>query len=421
MTDLPADFLDAMAEMPSGTAFLGFSGGADSLCLAECLFRTGRAFTAVHFQHGARGAAAEADAEFCRSWTQQRGVPFVQRDLSVPQKLLPGEAFEEAARRLRLAAWQEIAAGSAVFLAHHADDQVENLLLRLCRGSSSSGLRGMRPTHKIGEVTFCRPLLDLTRLEIEAFLRTARLEWRHDASNDEAFCRRNLLRLEILPKLDAAAALRKTQKRLGEDADFIESEARRYLAEKPLDNARFAEAAPALRSRLLRFWLAARGYFRPLPESQIQRLGLEAGRSSPRQRKIPLEAGFVLIIGIRGDWDLSIPLPESRIWDWTKQHRCRFGEWELELSHEGEGQALALDPGLPLSLRCPQSGDALLPAGRRSPRRVAQILADARIPAAQRATWPLLEQDGQLIAVAGHAVKEKGAWRLRILSLRAPP
>ena len=415
MTDLPATFVDAMAKMPSGDAFLGFSGGADSLCLAELLWRSGRPFTAVHFHHGARGDAAEADAEFCRLWAEQRGIPFIRRDLRVPQKLLPGEAFEEAARRLRLLAWQEIAGTALVFLAHHADDQIETLLIRLCRGSSSSGLRGMRPTQKIGGVTFCRPLLKMTRRDIESFLSQQQLEWRHDASNDEAFCRRNLLRLDILPKLDAAAALRKTQFRLAEDADFIESEARRSLAEAPLGNHRFAAAAPALRSRLLRFWLADQGYFRTLTESQIERLLLESGREAKRQRKIALDDGYLLLIGVHGDWQLQQPLPEPTEWHWQSQSHCRFGAWDLELSRDGEGQALHLDPTQPLLLRCPQSGDALLPSGRRTSRRVAHLLADAAIPSARRAIWPLLIQDGQVIAVVGIAVREIGDWRFRML------
>ncbi len=121
-----------------GRVFVGFSGGADSTALLLLLSQAGQAVTAVHFQHGIRGAAAEADAVWCEQFCLARNIRFVRENLAVPSNRFRGESVEEAARRLRLEAWRRLADadGDVVFLAHHADDALEDLLLRLARGGS---------------------------------------------------------------------------------------------------------------------------------------------------------------------------------------------------------------------------------------------------------------------------------------------
>ena len=127
--------------------FVGFSGGADST--AALLFTVDAAaeldikVTAVHFDHGLRGAESAAEAEAAREFAAKRDIPFRQIDLHLDPE---GCDLENRARQARLAVWKQLTAdspGSAVVLGHHADDRVESLFLRLARGSNVSGLISM--------------------------------------------------------------------------------------------------------------------------------------------------------------------------------------------------------------------------------------------------------------------------------------
>src|SRR5690606_29105961 len=120
---------------------VGFSGGADSTALLLGLLAAGaQDVLAVHGHHGLRGADADADAAWCRSFCAQRGIALRVEYLDVPGQRQSGESTEETGRRLRLALWQRLAAGAcaAVFLGHHGDDVMEELVLRLARGANCS-------------------------------------------------------------------------------------------------------------------------------------------------------------------------------------------------------------------------------------------------------------------------------------------
>ena len=155
-----------------GDLFVGFSGGADStaalLLTRELRDELDLRLTAVHFNHHLRGAESDAEALAAKQFSAQLNVDFLLIDLDVTP--LPGEGVEAAARRLRLCHWQRLVSPlphAAVVLGHHAGDAAENLLIRIFRGSNASALAGMSPRSELGGVTILRPLLDLSRPEIE--------------------------------------------------------------------------------------------------------------------------------------------------------------------------------------------------------------------------------------------------------------
>ncbi|MBO7090465.1 MAG: tRNA lysidine(34) synthetase TilS, partial [Victivallales bacterium] len=219
-----------------GRVFVGFSGGADSTALLILLSQAGLDVTAVHFQHGIRGAAAEDDAAWCEQFCAKRKIRFVRENLAVPSNRFRGESVEEAARRLRLEAWRRLvnADGDAVFLAHHADDALEDLLLRLARGGNCTGLTGLRDERFINGVRFLRPLLDVRKIQLEDFLRSQGVaDWRLDATNDDSAYRRNAVRNELLPLMrrifDGDGGLRQSLRVLRQDADYLETQAEECL------------------------------------------------------------------------------------------------------------------------------------------------------------------------------------------------
>jgi tRNA(Ile)-lysidine synthase len=192
---------------------LAVSGGADSLCLADAALAIAPTIcltpVIAHFDHGLRGQASQADAEFVRHFAQAQGVECVIARADVQALAIERKVSTEVAARdarygfLARAAEQHDA--TLVALAHHADDQAETVLFRLLRGTGLAGLRGMQPRsplHGAPHLTAVRPLLRVTRADIEQYCRERNLQPRRDATNDELHHARNRIRHELLPLLE---------------------------------------------------------------------------------------------------------------------------------------------------------------------------------------------------------------------------
>jgi tRNA(Ile)-lysidine synthase len=207
----------SLAPLPPtvGDALLGqrvaaaVSGGADSVALAWWLHnfatRPAPVITLVgliHVNHGLRGAASDADQQWCRQLAGQLGVPIDITTALVDVR--PGRSPESAARRARYAAFGEAAGrlgATVVCTAHTADDQAETVLLRLLRGAGLRGVSGIRA----GQPGVVRPLLDCRRADLRAFLRHRGHTWCEDASNNDVSIPRNLVRHELLPVIERVA------------------------------------------------------------------------------------------------------------------------------------------------------------------------------------------------------------------------
>ena len=191
---------------PGDTLIIGLSGGADSTALLDLLAGlpgTPLRLIAAHLNHCLRGAESDSDEEFCRQLAVQYTIPFESRRIDV--KALASDTslnLEDAGRRARISFFDELLArwqATAVVLAHHADDQAETILMRLLRGSGMTGLAGMSYCNNRG---YIRPLLDITRAEIEAHLVDRGINWREDSTNLDTAFLRNRIRHELLPLLE---------------------------------------------------------------------------------------------------------------------------------------------------------------------------------------------------------------------------
>ena len=189
---------------------VGFSGGADSVCLLHFLHYLSKEkhfrLAALHVNHGLRGRAAQADARFCKQWCAERGIEFFSAKAAVAKtaqtyKLSP----EHAARKARYAVFLRIArrwGATKLALGHHLDDQAETILLNMLRGTKAKGLAGIpvrRPLAKGIEIV--RPLLCITREETEAYLQQNGLTHITDESNFDDKFTRNWIRAVLLPLL----------------------------------------------------------------------------------------------------------------------------------------------------------------------------------------------------------------------------
>lgn len=307
---------------PGASVLVAVSGGADSMALLHFLAtewsRPGGTddagaprtrVAAAHVNHGLRGADADLDARFVRERAAAWGVPCFTATIPPGSFRAKGDgvAAEEAMRRLRYEALGALAAEAGadrVATAHTADDQAETVLLRMARGAGLRGLAGMPSRGRVHGARVIRPLLDVTREQVLAYLGTHRIEHREDASNEVLTAARNAVRREILPALRARLnpsireALLREAALFREVDDYLEAEARARLADCllessdgkiVLDRRRLLSYPKLLRSYVFRCAvLELNGALREFATAHIDALLSLVTQSSGRSADLPL-------------------------------------------------------------------------------------------------------------------------------------
>ena len=386
------------APFAGSTLFVGFSGGADStaalLTALELQPEFGYGIVAVHFDHGLRGAESRREAEAARRFARRRGVPFRRIALALDPA---APELEGRARAARLAEWRKIAAESpkcAVVLGHHADDRVETLLMRLARGSNVSGAVSPRASAEIEGVRFLRPLLALTRREIEAFLHSRRVyRWAVDSSNLGSDVVRNALRNELLPALyrripGSRAGLLRAVEMLELDAECLEAEAERFLASPDAEEAAaWRRLHPALLPRVLRRFAGI-----VPPADAVRRLAGELARpDSPEPRWLPLAADVELRLQRGRISRVAVPPADAGLWEVRRMPEFRWGEWLFaarntpsDFRPASPAQALFDAATLPRQLRIAPAapGETMVPFGGKNPVKVKKLRTGRGIAAA---------------------------------------
>ncbi|CUH96456.1 hypothetical protein P22_2546 [Propionispora sp. 2/2-37] len=207
------------------------SGGADSLALVHilCELRSSYAIRLIvaHVDHMIRGQEAAADSDFVAEFCRQRGLSCFRTKIDVPAFVEgSGRSTEDAARMLRYRYLRQVAAeagGAKIATGHHLDDQAETVLLHLLRGAGADGLKGMQP-YSEGVI---RPLLGVTREEVEDYCRRQGLSPRLDSTNLQTDYLRNSIRLELFPYLEERynpaikASLCRTAAIIGDEHAYI--------------------------------------------------------------------------------------------------------------------------------------------------------------------------------------------------------
>lgn len=203
---------------------LGFSGGADSVCLFLMLLsmqsELNLTILPVHIHHNLRDEEADSDQRFCEEFCRQHGLTLVVR--SIPVRQLAKEhnwSLEEAGRNARYDAFHQLAEEyqcTRIAVAHHQNDQAETVLFQLIRGSRIRGLCGMEP--KSGMLI--RPLLAVTRQEIEEYLTAQNQDYCIDSTNCCVEYTRNRLRHRLLP--EASAIQQRAVEHIAKTAEYLQ-------------------------------------------------------------------------------------------------------------------------------------------------------------------------------------------------------
>jgi tRNA(Ile)-lysidine synthase len=440
------------------------SGGPDSVALLHALLaaqdRYRLTLVVAHLNHGLREAAA-AEQAFVADLARRLALPFHtdRRDVRAFRQR-QGLSLEDAARQVRYAFLEDTAEAQAcpkIAVGHQADDTAELLLMNLLRGSGLLGMSGIAPRQ--GQVI--RPLIDIHRDAIMAYLEEKNQDTCHDESNDDPSLTRNRIRNDLIPHLEAAynprlrQALQRTARILRDEETWIEThldtawpvsrpspcrgapcaEASTGAEGMRLDRPALMAAPVALQRRILRRALAGvstdlKGLgLRHIEE--IRRLADDGERGS---RWLDLPRGVRVLV----EADQVTLLKESAE---ARRHRRRdHGDpnkadevYRIEIACPGEnavtvsltqidarlelrtalyiGQPAPDTPWtayfdlarltFPLTVRPVQSGDRLRPLGMAGRKKISDLFIDCKIPKPKRHRFPVLVSGGRVIWVAG--------------------
>ena len=398
------------------------SGGADSVALLHALrsLLSSRPLAAIHVNHCLRGAESDADEAFVRDLAKSLECGWhVRRQDVRAAAARTGGNLEQAGRDCRYRFFREVVAGGScavVATAHTRSDQAETVLFRLLRGSAGSGLSAIRPVREPGII---RPMLDVSRDEVRAYLRSAGLPWREDSSNRDQRYARNRVRHFLLPWLkrewnpQAERVLANTANWALEEERYWESRTAALLSRCVREDggAALVEVAtardlhPAELRRLLdavlrspRFHPGRAGFdhieaVRKLVEAPsgsgaVDLPGARAERSFGQVRIVPRSAARAAAFDVPLPVPGVAPLPgaggvvRTRLLDpraagkLYNAKESAFLDWNRVPNH--------------LRVRNWRAGDRYRPVGRQSSRKISALFGQHRISAWERASWPVV-------------------------------
>lgn len=413
---------------------VALSGGLDSTVALHALIESGAvgSVRAIHVDHGLHPDSSSW-RDHCRACCAALDVPFADATASIAAT--PGRSPEEAAREARYACLRhELGADETLVTGHHADDQLETVLLQLLRGAGPAGLAAMPGLASFGRGHLCRPLLGFRRAELAAWADSRGLSWLEDPSNREAGYDRNYLRHEVLPALrrrwpSAARSAVRSARHCAEALDLMEALADADLApllsRGRLDVGGVAALAPSRQRNLLRRWLVLRGITVPDARRMDSILRDVMGARADARPEVRWDAGAVRryrdrLYALDADSLAVLERPGGKLsWDPGQPLSLGPGLGRLRLiPAEGPGLSVkSLEAG-PLEVRFRAGGETLKPAGRACTRPLKKLLQEAGVPPWWRDRVPIIYLGHRLLCVADLWIDQEaysegpGAWRV---------
>ena len=379
------------------------SGGPDSVALLRAVVALGGEPVALHVDHGLRGEESGQDADFVRRLCGELGIPceVAGLDLSATSNL------QERAREGRYRLARDVAGRlglRVVATGHTADDVAETVILNLARGAGLRGLASIPPVRD----DIVRPLLDLTRREVLAYLSYLDQPYRTDPTNLSGKYARNRIRLEVIPVLEelhpgAAANLARAASIAREDLESLEGLAEAAVwargVEVVLTRDALLDLPVALRRHAVR-----RAYSTTLPQAPP----LESGRveavlalieAGPGTRSLDLPGGAIAVG--RGGGEISLYVPWELPPEETPLYggEIRLGGWVLRAEEVGRfdekdaarpGVAYLDASGGPYRVRAAREGDMIRPLGLGGRKLVLRAMMDRKVPADLRRRTPVV-------------------------------
>ena len=451
----------AFAAVPAGSRILAaVSGGADSVCLMLSLRQLGYDVCAVHVEHGIRGEESLEDCAFVRKLCEEQGIALTVVPVNAPSAAQEFSlSLEEAARLVRWKALMETSDRLGIRViatAHHRTDQAETVLWNLIRGSSLTGLGGIRAVRQEDGRLIIRPMIDCERGQIEDYLRQRKVSWQTDSTNADTRLTRNAIRRKVLPLLEelnpqsvlhitqAASDLQQAEDWLSEQTestfrDVIRKNGDGKERDLTADRNALRQCPDFLRARVLRRMIAqCEGGEKDIARAHVAALeklvdGPNGGQASLPDhltafseegilrltRSVAEKTEEVALLREDGTYCLGCCSPlsdegsqDSR-WeakpDQTISAEVSFLTWQGgEVPKKRYTKYLAYDTMTPCPvLRTRREGDYLIVSSDSGRKKLKDYLIDEKVPRLRRDHIPLIAQGSHVLWVVGMRISEK--------------
>lgn len=402
---------------------VAFSGGVDSVVLADLLHQTGYRFHLAHCNFQLRGNEANADTEFCKAYagsinTECHVAYFDTKKYAAEHKL----SIQMAARELRYQWFKELMethAYTCVLTAHHANDAMETVFVNLIRGTGIKGLQGI----PLKQQHIVRPLLFATKHDIQEYALSQNLPYREDSSNQEVKYKRNFIRHTIVPELKKLNPT--LEDTISTSIHFFQQSAE--IVEE-FANAKFREICHVKneqlfihidlllkekqRETLLFEWL----YRKNFKTSQIQQLNevlhLEENTGkqfSSSSHQLVVDRKFIIVQALKkeekvNEFIIQSPddtkhLPIDLSFEFTKEGYFSNNKHEITIGYT--------DSIFPLKLRKWKQGDKFKPFGMKGFKKLSDFFKDQKLSLFEKENAWILESKNHIIWVVGYRMDER--------------
>ena len=399
-----------------GRVIVAVSGGADSVALLAALVELGYDCVAAHCNFHLRGDESTRDMRHVEALTERLGVDLYVKEFDVAsRRQATGESVEMACRELRYAWFYELLDreyAQCIAVGHHREDQAETFFLNLLRGSGVAGLAGMRYRNE----HVVRPLLDVSRADIEAYLRSKGLEWVDDSTNAECEYARNRIRNRLLPLIEelfpgGSEGVLRSMAILRENADFYAEAMRGAAAGYATERAGELNLRSLCDNRyagaILYEFLKDEGFSRRQTDDMLVAAVRSGGTFAASELHVR-DVDHGVLRAPRGAHASGADAVE------VNPARDIFEPIRIEISRHNVAEfapvrdagtayldARALEGDARWELRHWRRGDRMVPYGHKSDKLLSDIFADARLSAeAKRSVW-LLTRNGEIVWAVG--------------------
>ncbi len=406
-----------------GLHLVALSGGADSVALLLILKDLGYRIEAAHCNFHLRGEESNRDEEFVKNLCQEKNIPIHLIHFDTKEYAnLHQVSIEMAARDLRYGYFRQLRqdiGAEKVCVAHHRDDAVETLLMNLMRGSGVHGLTGIRACN--GEIV--RPLLDVSRHEIEAYLHSIGQNYVMDSTNLVDDVVRNKIRLNVLPLLEqinpnvaeniskTARFMQEAEKVIVTALDQQKSELVECDTEKETESVSIQKLRQLPSPELfLHEWLSMKGFNTTQVEQLAEHLEGVSGRTFETQDYTLLIDREQLVLAPRKMPIKSVRIPEEGRYRIDK-NLCVDVKAIENVSISKSNNCITIDKGkvrFPITVRTVQNGDYFIPFGMTGKKLVSDFLTDRKCSLIEKRNQLVVtDKDNVILWLVGHRIDNR--------------
>jgi tRNA(Ile)-lysidine synthase len=451
MTQLKARVLNTVNRysmiLPGEKVMVGVSGGPDSMALLYLLYDLREELECVlhiaHLDHMLRGEESRADAAYVAEHARKLGLPITAEAIDVHEMIMPKESLESSARRVRYEFYERVMASvraDKIAQGHNADDQAETVIMRLLRGSGAQGLGGIPP---VRDSKYVRPLIEVSRSEIDEYLQQLQITPRQDLSNLNTVYKRNKIRHRLIPLLEQEYSPN-IRHILGQTGDILraEDELLTALAREAMDSCVQYPDDKTVMMRISDF----RGYHLAL-QRRILRLAIRALTGELKGFDYD-HISDLLNLALSGTTGSIINLPREVLAEKTYdllvlrsgyQPEDSIGHFDYRVEVSGEmkipGLGLSIKTKLEktqdehkisqadadrlranfdydkihgdLHLRNRRPGDRFQPLGMSGTKKLKDFFIDEKIPRAMRDSIPVLTDGNDILWIIGYRIDDR--------------